>query len=176
LISTLLLRPPSPAAEVRLPPRTELTTANGLKVILARRGPLPLVSVRLVVRAGSALDPRGKEGLAAFTARLLRRGTAHRSADELNEAVEFVGASLAVGASEDSLTLGLTTPTAHLPEMLKVVAELAAEPAFPEREVASARDRLLAELANDLDDPADVADRGLLRAVWGDQITPTATR
>ncbi len=154
--------------EVTLPPLEELTTKGGLKVVIARREPIPLVSARIVLQGGGAVDPAGRFGIADFTARLLRRGTERRSADEINDAVEFVGASLNAGASEDFSVVSLTTPARHLEAMLEVMAELVREPAFPEAEVESARRRVLAHLANDLDDPGLVADHALTQALWGD--------
>ena len=61
-------------------------TPGGLPVTVAQRGRIPLVAVRLVLASGAAGDPAGKEGLADFTMRLLRRGTAHRDAHALDEA------------------------------------------------------------------------------------------
>ncbi|HEX8536763.1 MAG TPA: insulinase family protein, partial [Cystobacter sp.] len=81
----------STTGALMLPALHESTTSSGLKVLAAERGPLPLVAMRLVIRAGSALDPKDKHGLADFTARLMRRGTQKRGADELDEAIEFVG-------------------------------------------------------------------------------------
>ncbi|MBN1205038.1 MAG: insulinase family protein [Myxococcaceae bacterium] len=153
---------------LKLPEVSESTTSSGLQVIAAERGPLPLVSMRLVLRAGSATDPKDKAGLADFTVRLLRRGTARMSADEIDEAVEFVGASLATGVSEDLMSLYVTTPAEHFPAMLAVLGQLVSEPAFPEKEVELARERSLAQFANDLDDPSTVADRAFTRALWGD--------
>jgi zinc protease len=153
---------------VQLPPLEQFTTRGGLKVILARREPIPLVSVRLVLQGGAATDPTGRFGLADFTARLLRRGTRTRTADQINDAVEFVGASLGGGASEDFSAVSLTTPSRHLEPMLEVMTSLVREPSFPEGEVESARRRALAHLANDLDDPGLVADRALTLALWGD--------
>jgi len=154
--------------EVRLPMLFETVTPGGLKIVIARRGPLPLASIHLVLRAGSSSDPRGKAGLAEFVAELLRRGTRRRSADEINEAVEFYGAALSCGADEDTLSVRVSTPSEHLGTMLRIVSELVREPSFPPKEVAAARERLVAQLANDLDDPALLADRALLRALWGD--------
>ncbi len=154
--------------EVKLPPVEELSLKGGLKVIVARREPIPLVSARIVLQGGSAVDPAGRFGMADFTARLLRRGTKGRTADELNDAVEFVGASLSAGASEDFSVVSFTTPAKHLEAMLEVMAELVREPTFPEGEVESARRRVLAHLANDLDDAGVVADRALNQALWGD--------
>ncbi len=153
---------------LKLPAVRELATSSGLTVLTAERGPLPLVSMRLVLRAGSATDPKDKAGLADFTVRLLRRGTARMSADEIDEAIEFVGASLAAGVGEDLMSIYLTTPAEHFPAMLAVLGQLVREPSFPEKEVEQARERALAQFANDLDDPGTVADRAFNRALWGD--------
>ena len=163
--------PPSKGAASRplkLPTTTETTTSSGLQVLAAERGPLPLVSMRLVLRAGSSTDPKDKHGLADFTARLLRRGTARMNADAIDEAVEFVGASLAAGVSEDLMSLYITTPAEHFSAMLSVLGQLVSEPIFPEKEVELARERSLAQFANDLDDPSTIADRAFTKALWGD--------
>jgi zinc protease len=151
-----------------LPALHESTTSSGLKVLAAERGPLPLVAMRLVVRAGSAVDPKDKHGLADFTARLMRRGTHKRSADEIDEAIEFVGASFSVGSNEDLLSFFVTTPAEHFPAMIGLLGEMLREPSFPEREVELARERTLAGFANDLDDPSTIADRAFTRALWGE--------
>jgi zinc protease len=153
---------------LKLPTPTETTTSSGLQVLAAERGPLPLVSMRLVLRAGSSADPKDKHGLADFTVRLLRRGTAKMNADAIDEAVEFVGASLAAGVSEDLMSLYITTPAEHFPAMLSVLGQLVREPTFPEKEVDLARERSLAQFANDLDDPSTIADRAFTKALWGD--------
>jgi len=154
-------------AERILPPRTRFTTEGGLGVEVARRGRVPLVSVRLVLQSGAAADPADRLGLADFTVRLMRRGTSRLDADALNEAVEFVGGTLAVFAAEDFVALAVTTPAEHLPGMLDVLAQMVREPTFPQHEFDTERDRTLAQFANDLDDPGLLADRALQRAVWG---------
>ncbi|MCP3099389.1 insulinase family protein [Myxococcus sp. K15C18031901] len=143
-------------------------TSSGLKVVAAERGPLPMVSMRLVLRAGSANDPAGKHGLADFTARLLRRGTRLMDARAIDEAVEFVGASLGVGVGEDNLSVAITTPAEHFAQMLGIIGQLVREPTFPESEVDDARERAMAQFANDLDEPSVIADRAMVRALWGD--------
>ena len=141
-------------------------TSGGLPVTVAQRGRIPLVAVRLVLSSGAAGDPPGKEGLADFTMRLLRRGTARRDAHALDEAIEFVGASLGLFAGEDQVALALTTPAEHLPAMLEVLSELAREPRFPEEEVHTERERSLGQFANDVDDPSLLADRAILKVAW----------
>ena len=152
---------------VHLPEVAEFQTSGGLKVLFAERGPLPLVALQLWLPAGSAADPKRKQGLADFTASLLRRGTRKHTADQLNEVVEFCGASLSCSAEEDFLSVRINAPSEHLRPMLEILAEVVRFPSFPHKEVESTRTRLLAQLANDLDDPAVLADRAMLGALWG---------
>lgn len=153
---------------LHLPPHERRTLANGLRLHLIPRGPLPLVAVRLVVRAGSAFDPKGRLGVADFAARLLRRGAAGRKADELSETVDFVGASLGGFAGEETVVVSLSTPAKHLEAMLEVLGQMVVSPDFPDNELELARRRTLAQIANELDDPGALADRAQLRALWGD--------
>ncbi|MBL8955376.1 MAG: insulinase family protein [Myxococcaceae bacterium] len=160
--SGLSLRP------LKLPPREVTTLGNGLTVTVVKRGPLPLVAVRYITKAGSVFDPKDRFGLAELCARLLRRGAGGQSAEALNESVDYVGASLAAWAGEDSFGVGLTTPGAHFEPMFEVLARIAQQPDFPEAEVALTQRRTLAQLSNGLDDPDDVADRALVTAMFGD--------
>ncbi|MFZ5471900.1 MAG: M16 family metallopeptidase [Myxococcota bacterium] len=159
---------PGQLRALQFPTLEEHRTPGGLRVVAARRGPLPLVAMRLVVEAGSAVDPSDKLGLAELTVSLWRRGTATLSADQIDEAIEFVGGSLGLGASEDYLSIAMSAPAEHMEALMQVLGKLASEPSFVPLEVESARRRHLAMLANELDDPGAIAQRALLRAVWGD--------
>jgi zinc protease len=151
---------------LKVPPQINTTLSNGMQVTLVPRGPLPLVSVRLVVRSGAAFDPSDRKGVADFAARLLRRGAGGKTADEISEEVEFVGASVSGWASEDAWGVALNTPAKHLSTMLPIFGSLLLSPDFPESEVELLRRRTLAQITNELDDPGALADRALLRAVW----------
>ncbi|MFZ5439718.1 MAG: M16 family metallopeptidase [Myxococcota bacterium] len=153
---------------LKLPHHETRRLPNGLTVHLVPRGPLPLVAVRLVIRNGSAFDPPGKLGVGDFAARLFRRGAGGKTADQISDAVEFVGANIGGFANEENVILSLSTPSKHLDAMFDVLATILLEPDFPESEVELARRRTLAALTNDLDDPGTLADRALTRVTWGD--------
>lgn len=153
---------------IHLPVQHERRTSSGLTVIVGERGPIPLAAIRLVIPGGAAVERPEKAGIADFTTRLLRRGAGGLDADALNEAVEFVGANLSVGASEDQVDLAITTPADHVPAMLEVLGKLVTEPTFAEEEVASARERTVARILNDLDDPGSLVERAFTQAMWGD--------
>lgn len=152
---------------LKLPQHQVHTLANGLTVHLVPRGPLPLVAVRLVVRAGSAFDPVGKLGVGDFASRLFRRGAGGMTADQISETVDFVGASVGGFANEENVILSLSTPSKHFEAMFDLMSKLLLAPDFPENELELSRRRTLAALTNDLDDPGSLADRALVRATWG---------
>ena len=56
---------------------------------------VPLVQINLLVKAGAGDDPAGKFGVASLTAAMLDEGAGTRTALELADDVEFLGASLA---------------------------------------------------------------------------------
>ena len=61
----------------------------------------PAVSVRMIVRAGAAQDPKGKMGLAMLTASLLDQGAGTRTAEQIADEIDFVGGILGTGAGTD---------------------------------------------------------------------------
>jgi len=154
------------SGEIVLPPIVRERLPSGLRLVVAERPGVPLVAVRLVLRGGSALDPRGRFGLAHLVAVVGRRGTRRRSGRKIDELVESMGAELGVGVDEDASYLGLSTPLEHLGRAIDVLADVACCPAFPAAELGRLRRRELASMKHDLDEPAVVADRALLAATY----------
>ena len=153
---------------VVLPDLREVRLANGLQVVVGRRPGVPLAAARLLVRAGSALDPAGAFGLAHLVALSSRRGAGRRTGRAIDDLVEALGADLGGGAEEDATVHGLSAPVEVLPRLLEVLAAVVTRPTFPQAEFDRLRRRERAGLAHDSDDPGTVADRALLEAVYRD--------
>src|SRR5262245_19585133 len=77
----------------RVPAPVRTLLKNGLTILVLERHEIPLLQVQLMIKAGAAVDPPGKAGTADLTARLLKRGTKSRTAQQFAEEVEFVGGS-----------------------------------------------------------------------------------
>lgn len=95
----------TPARAFQLPPYTKTVLSNGITVYLMPSKRLPLVDLRLQVRAGSVDDPPGREGLANLTAELLTQGAGKRSARQIAEDIEFVGGDLSADADLERTTV-----------------------------------------------------------------------
>jgi zinc protease len=152
---------------VSLPQRHERRLDNGLTVVACERSRVPLVSICLAFRSGSARDPEGKVGLADFTIELLRRGSERLRAAQIDEALERMGVDLCLETSPDTTYVMATTPSEHLAPMLRLLAELIQRPAFDAIEIKQARKRAIARLATDLDEPAVLAADAIGRVAFG---------
>src|SRR5690242_18906172 len=78
-------RPPRalPAHGIKFPPYEMRTLSNGLHMIAVSHHEQPVVSLRLIVRAGAAEDPVSRPGVAAMTAALLDQGTTTKSSAQI---------------------------------------------------------------------------------------------
>src|SRR5882762_2210714 len=114
---------PGPPAPLRLPAIQKQKLSNGLPVWIVELHEVPVAQVNLVSFSGTANDPPGKYGLASLTAALLEEGAGSRSALEIADAVDYLGADLGVTTASDSSAVRLHVPVARLAEALPVMAD-----------------------------------------------------
>lgn len=137
LIAVLaLLCSPALAAEVELPEIHSWHTDAGMRVLFIEAPDIPMVSAQLTFAAGAARDD-GQPGVARLTANVLMSGTTNRDADELAAALDGYGARVGTGAARDMAWLTLTSLSDDdiLWPTIDLLAEVLAEPAFPDDEV-----------------------------------------
>jgi zinc protease len=154
-------KPPElgPAPSLRMPPITERTLGNGLRLIVVEQHELPLVDITLTVRSGSESDPTGKAGLATLTGSLLREGAGARSSQDIAEQEAFLGVDLTTGASWDQSIIGVHAPTAVLDSALALFADVVLRPTFPQNEFDRLRKQRLTSLLQVKDRGPAMADR-----------------
>ena len=151
--------------EVTLEPeRVELS--NGMVVYLLEDPALPLIEGLAYVRAPSLYDPEGETGLAAVTADLLRTGGAgERSAQEVDETLEFLAASVEGSASNNYANVSFSALSDTIDEVLAVFSDVLQRPQFAEDRLELSRGQTLEELRRQNDDPVGIAQREFIRRV-----------
>jgi zinc protease len=162
--------PPAPllaAREVTFPPYDVRSLPNGLQVVVVMHHEQPIVSLRLLVRAGSALDPAGKAGVATLTAALLDQGTKTRSAIDIADTVDTLGATLTTGAATDLSFANLVVMRDSVEAGLGLLSDVVRHPAFAPGEVERQRQQALSTLLVNAEDPGYVASMVFDRLVFG---------
>lgn len=138
--------PPGPPRAVQVPPASETTLDNGLRVIAVRRADLPLVTMSLVLRSGSEVDPPARPGAASMLAELLTQGSKTRSAPEIASAAAALGGEIEVVSGWDETRAGLTVTTPRAGAALALLADVVRNPALDVEEL----ERLRRQTGDDL--------------------------
>ena len=127
---------------------------------------LPIVSVAVTFRSGSAHDPEGRDGLARVMARMLRRGAQGYTSQQIEESIDALGAELATDVSVSSLTVHFEVIRRSLDPMVALVATLLARPSFDERELSRLLRESEAEIIEARDNDRGLASRGFRRTLF----------
>lgn len=154
-------------AELRLPPVQRTRLSNGIEVLTAERRELPVVDVQVVVRAGAYSDTTAQAGRAFLTAELLDQGTASRSATDIADQAELLGASLHTRGSWDFCTAALHVLSTRLEPALELLADIVLRPSFPEAEMERKRHERLAAIMQELDEPRILATHAHAELTYG---------
>jgi zinc protease len=151
--------PPAPAAPktASIPAVKEKKLKNGMTVAVVERTSVPLVTVQLMVPAGAALEPAEKAGLADLTATMLTKGTKSRTATQIAEDMDFLGASLDTGAGWNNSTVSVTVTPDKLERAMAIMADLVLNPKFDQKELDLLKSQTLDGLNYNLKQPSFLA-------------------
>jgi zinc protease len=153
------LRPkPGPTRNYHFPNFLDEILPSGIRLVTAPVAKLPVVTVLVIVNAGSTNDPKGKEGVAALTAGTLLEGSKRFDGAELAEKFEQLGTSVESGADWDSAFIKITVLSGQVDEATKLLGEAISSPVFPEREIERAKAERLAEILQLETEPRGLAD------------------
>ena len=148
---------------------TEQRLANGLRVVVAQRSGVQLVTAKLVVLSGSEADPPQRAGLATLVAGLLSKGTRQRSASAQAREAESLGGALDSSADWDASEVGITVAAPNLDAALALVSDAATRPAFAQTELDRLRGQVLDGLKVAYTQPGTLASLAAERLLYGDR-------
>jgi predicted Zn-dependent peptidase len=167
-LAGLLALPVALAAASPLPAPRKIVLKNGLTVYHLRNADVPLVSLRMFIGgAGSAAEPASDEGVAGLTAALLMKGTSKMGADAIAEALDFMGATFGIGASEEYARVYGESLTQHFPRLLEIAAAVLSDPAFAADEFEKERSLRIDGLKAAKDDPGAAVRYYFQKAYFG---------
>jgi len=144
---------------------------NGLRVIVAPRPGLPLVTLALHLGRGSLTDPTDQTGLADLTHELRTRGAIHRQhsldATTLARTAEALGSGLSSATNWRGSALSMTVATSHQDQAAELLADAIRRPTLPANELARLRERAIDGLKFEHADPSSLAGLIARRVAWG---------
>lgn len=143
---------PGPASEIKIGDYESFELKNGMKVYVVENHKLPRVSFNLVFDRQPIFEGE-KAGYLGMVGQMLRRGTTTKTKEQLDEEIDFIGASL----SASSTSIYGSSLTKYRSQMLSLMTDILFNPVFPEEELEKIKTQTLSGLAADKDDPNSIS-------------------
>jgi zinc protease len=153
---------PGPAPEIKIGNYESFELPNGLKVFVVENHKLPRVAFSLVLDRDPLLEG-DKAGYISTTGELIGRGTKTRTKEQLDEEVDFIGASF----STSSTGMYGSSLKKHTNKLVEIMADVLLNPSFPAEELEKIKKQTLSALAADKDDPDAISDDVAAALVYG---------
>ncbi|MFM8550943.1 MAG: M16 family metallopeptidase [Nitrospiraceae bacterium] len=151
------------------PPEPErVVLENGLVVYLLEDHELPLVTITATLQTGAWLDPADTVGLAGLTGATMRTGgTAHMSAEEVDQELEQLAAGISVNIGTESGSAMLDVLKKDFPRGLRIFADILMAPAFDPGRVELAKLQAIEGIRRRQDQPQSIAGREFAKLLYG---------
>lgn len=144
---------PGPAPKIQMGEYESFTLDNGLECIVVKNDKLPRVSFQYTLNIDPIME-KDKAGMQDMAGEMLSRGTKNRSKEQIDEEVDFIGATLntySTGVYASSLTK-------HSDKILELMADVLLNPTFPEDELEKVKTQTLSGLASAKNDPSSISE------------------
>ncbi|WP_347372696.1 pitrilysin family protein [Aequorivita sp. Q41] len=153
---------------LKIPEMWSATLANGLKVSGIEQNEIPTVNFSFVVEGGHLLDDMKKNGVANLMSDILMEGTANKTPEQLEEAIDLLGASIRMYTTDESIVIRGNTLTRNFNKTMDLVTEILLEPRWDEAELARIKTKTINEIERSDANPNVVANRVFSKLLYGE--------
>jgi zinc protease len=164
------IEPPyGPAPELKIPEVWQSSLSNGMQVYGITNDELPLVQFNIRLKGGMLLDDIEKVGAANLLANMMTKGTANKTPEELEEAIDNLGARISVSAGRESFVISVNTLARNYNAVINLLEEILLEPRWDEKEFDLAKQRISASLIQQKGNPTAIATNVFNELLYGSQ-------
>ncbi len=156
------------APVVTVPEVWEDELSNGLKIYGIENTEVPLVQFNIVVEGGLLLENPDKVGVSNLLANLLTKGTKNKTPQELEAAIEQLGANINVFAQQESITITGNTLAKNYQATIDLLEEILLEPRWDEGEFALELQRVKSQIQQQEANPNAIAQNAYNLLIYGE--------
>lgn len=143
-------------------------TANGIKIYGIEHNELPLIQYSIDMDGGHILEPKEKVGVASFLASMMMEGTANKTPEELEEAIDLLGARIYVGSGTESMSINVNCLTRNYEKTLELVEEILLQPRWDEEQFELVKSRMINSIKRNQANPNYLAYTTFAKLVYGE--------
>jgi len=165
-----LAQPPSGSIpkDFILPAKKVKSLPNGFRTTMIQFGSIPKATISLIIKTGNAHEAANEVWLADLTGQMMKEGTTHMDFKTLAKKVAQMGGDVNINVGQTQTTITGTVLSEYVPDFIKVVADLAMNPAFPASELDRIKGDLKRQLNVDKAVPQSQAREKFFQAMYKD--------
>lgn len=154
--------------ELNIPKVWKEELSSGIKVYGIENDEVPLVQFEMQIAGGLLLENKDKVGVSNLLANLMTKGTKNKTPEELENAIESLGASIYAYATSDNITISGTTLSKHFDATMDLVTEILIEPRWDEKEFDLLKQSTISGIQRSKANPNSIADNEFSKLLYGD--------
>lgn len=155
--------------ELNIPEVWKRELSSGLKVYGIENDEVPLVQFQMQIAGGLLLENKDKVGVSNLLANLMTKGTKNKTPEELENAIESIGARISAFASNENITISGTTLSKHFDDTMDLVSEILLEPRWDENEFDLLKQSTLSRIQRGKANPNQIAENEFSKLLYGEQ-------
>ena len=136
---------------VTVEPIKRFELPNGLRLIVGRSNLVPAVAIQYYQLGGLLADTPGQEGIAHAMSVMTLKGTTTRTAQQIAQQIEDLGASLSTQCGNNTHYITAECLEEDWPTVLELLADVTLNPTFPQDEWQKLQPRILAAIDRQTD-------------------------
>ncbi|MGM5471145.1 M16 family metallopeptidase [Flavobacteriaceae bacterium LMO-SS05] len=154
--------------DVKVPDVWKKELSSGMKLYGIENNEVPLVQFQIQIDGGMLLEKPDKIGVSNLLAGLMTKGTLTKTPEELENAIETLGASIDAHATKESIVISGNTLAKNYVKTMALVQEILLEPRWDENEFSLLKQSTLAKIERQKADPNSIASNEFDKLLYGD--------
>lgn len=154
--------------EVTIPPVWQEKLSGGLALYGIENNEVPLVEFQLEIKGGLLLEEANKVGVSNLLADLLTKGTKTKSPEDLEQAIESLGATINAFATSEAIIISGKTLAKHYLKTMSLVKEILLEPRWDEKQFNLIKQSTLSRIEQQKASPDAIANTTFYKLVYGE--------
>ncbi|RFN57900.1 M16 family metallopeptidase [Marixanthomonas ophiurae] len=154
--------------ELSIPDTWTAELENGLEVYGIEQNEIPTVNFSLVIEGGHLMDDKDKNGVANLMTDILMEGTQNKTPEELEEAIDLLGASINMYTTNESIVIRGNTLTRNFGKTMDLVEEILLEPRWDVEELGRVKTKTINQIKRSAANPNRVASNVYDKLLYGE--------
>ncbi|MFB9079691.1 M16 family metallopeptidase [Flavobacterium procerum] len=157
------------APDVKLPVVWKKKLSSGLNLFGIENHEVPLVQFQLEIKGGMLLESANKIGVSNMLAQLMTKGTKNKTPEQLENAIESLGANINAYATDEAIFITGNTLTKNYEKTIQLVQEILLEPRWDVKEFDLIKQSTLSAILQQKANPASIGENEFRKLINGEE-------